>query len=295
MIGLLYESNEWSDYHLAAELECCGCAVEMIDMTGDGCEKRALSCEMLVSRVFASAYARGHEAALEKTPRVLAEAERCGIRVVNPARAHGFETSKARSTAALAASGVPVPKVYGVLGAGELACGYLPSGVVFPVIAKPDCGGRGGDTVIAHDAGELTAASARLDPKLQMIVEEYVEPTRGYLTRIEVVGGEPVLVLKRSVAANGLSGYHHGSVYSFYPDCSDEVLESARAACRVLSFEVGSFDVIEGDGRIAFIDCNSVSNVSEDCTELFKMDLMREHARYIAGEYKREIGERNAH
>ena len=64
------------------------------------------------------------------------------------------------------------------------------------------------------------------------------------------------------------------------------MLDCDRAASAALSFEVGSFDVIESQGRIAFIDCNSVSNVSEDCTDMFQMDLLREHARYIAGEYR---------
>ena len=326
MIGVLYESDEWSDYHLAAELEGFGCEVAMIDMQSDGAESQALACDMLVSRVFASAYSRGHATALSRTPALLARAEQAGIRVINPARAHAFETSKARSTSALAQAGVPVPKVYGVFRAAELAqalpacpeqgvaarlgkgagrgaavdfgressialegtasAAALPA-IAFPLVAKPDCGGRGGDTFVAHDVAELAAQAKNIAPDLPMLLEEYVAPAHGYLTRIEVIGGKPVLVLKRSVAANGLSGYHQGSTYDFYPECPQVVLDYARKACAALSFEVGSFDVIEACGRIAFIDCNSVSNVSEDCTALFKMDLIREHARYIAGEYQR--------
>ncbi|MDD7431661.1 MAG: hypothetical protein PUK38_07330, partial [Coriobacteriaceae bacterium] len=178
------------------------------------------------------------------------------------------------------------PRVFGVFQAGELAAGSLFRAEDFPLIVKHDCGGRGGDTFIVRDAEGLKRSLSGVEPGLSMVVEEYVEPAFGYLTRIEIVGGEPVLVLKRSVAANGLSGYHHGSVYGFYPECSQFVLDCARAASAALSFEVGSFDVIESQGRIAFIDCNSVSNVSEDCTDMFQMDLLREHARYIAGEYR---------
>ena len=71
-IGVLYESDEWSDHKLAAELaaalaEMCGDdapVVTMIDMTRGDCVERALACGMLVSRVFASARFRGHDAAL---------------------------------------------------------------------------------------------------------------------------------------------------------------------------------------------------------------------------------------
>ena len=286
MIGVLYESREWSDFHLVDELRVFGCQVEMIDMEDDGCEEKALRCDMLASRVFASAYSRGHEVSLRRAPSLLAAAERVGIRVINPARAHAFETSKARATEELERAGVPVPRVFGVFQAGELAAGSLFRAEDFPLIVKPDCGGRGGDTFIVRDAEGLKRSLSGVEPGLSMVVEEYVEPAFGYLTRIEIVGGEPVLVLKRSVAANGLPGYHHGSVYGFYPECSQFVLDCARAASAALSFEVGSFDVIESQGRIAFIDCNSVSNVSEDCTDMFQMDLLREHARYIAGEYR---------
>ena len=290
MIGILYESHEWSDYHLASELEGFGCPVMMIDAEDADCQVRALGCDLLVSRVFASAYSRGHNASLARIPVLFETAERAGIRVINPARAHAFETSKARATEELERAGVPVPRVFGVFQAGELAAGSLFRAEDFPLIVKPDCGGRGGDTFIVRDAEGLKRSLSGVEPGLSMVVEEYVEPAFGYLTRIEIVGGEPVLVLKRSVAANGLSGYHHGSVYGFYPECSQFVLDCARAASAALSFEVGSFDVIESEGRIAFIDCNSVSNVSEDCTDLFHMDLMREHARYIAHEYRRMEG-----
>ena len=94
MIGVLYESREWSDFHLVDELRVFGCQVEMIDMEDDGCEEKALRCDMLASRVFASAYSRGHEVSLRRAPSLLAAAERVGIRVINPARAHAFETSK---------------------------------------------------------------------------------------------------------------------------------------------------------------------------------------------------------
>ena len=59
-IGVLYESDEWSDHKLAAELvtalaETCGDdapAVTMIDMMRGDCLERALDCGMLVSRYF---------------------------------------------------------------------------------------------------------------------------------------------------------------------------------------------------------------------------------------------------
>lgn len=60
MIGILYESDEWSDWKLAHELEALlgPDSVCMIDMEGADPVCQALSCELLVSRVFASSFSR---------------------------------------------------------------------------------------------------------------------------------------------------------------------------------------------------------------------------------------------
>ena len=53
MLGLLYESDEWSDHKLAAELEALGVPVRLLDMEDAASEQAALGCEMLVGRVSA--------------------------------------------------------------------------------------------------------------------------------------------------------------------------------------------------------------------------------------------------
>lgn len=89
-------------------------------------------------------------------------------------------------------------------------------------------------------------------------------------------------MVKRGVAENGLSAYRFGSTYQLYPDVSSEIVEDCETAAAALGFTFGSFDVIESEAGNFFIDANSVSNVSEDNTEMFGRDLMREHAEEIA-------------
>ena len=59
------------------------------------------------------------------------------------------------------------------------------------------------------------------------------------------------------------------------------MLEGAR----ILDIQFGSFDVTEAAEGNFIIDANSVSNVSEDCTELFGFDLMAAYARALAARY----------
>ena len=64
-------------------------------------------------------------------------------------------------------------------------------------------------------------------------------------------------------------------------------------AAALLAIRYGSFDVIECERGAFVIDANSVSNVSEDCTEMFGIDLMHEYARSIvAGKQHSILGER---
>ena len=70
-----------------------------------------------------------------------------------------------------------------------------------------------------------------------------------------------------------------------YPDCPAAVTDAVLEAARILDIQFGSFDVIEAAEGNLIIDANSVSNVSEDCTELFGFDLMAAYARALAARY----------
>ena len=282
-IGVLYESDEWSDHKLASEIErslsdrgaqhgeAC-----LIDMEGASFREKALACDVLVSRIFASGQFRGHSTSLKRAPLLMEEAERAGKLVLNPRRAHMFEVSKQASTNALAMAHVMVPRVYGCDRPSVLD----PASFSYPCIIKPDCGGRTTHTFLAKSADEA-ASWLEQAPDIVFIVEEYIKPERGFLTRVEIVGSKPTLIVKRSIAENGLSAYRLGSTYERYEDCSFEIREAATHAAAALDFVFGSFDIIETRAGAYFIDANSVSNVSEDCTELFHYDLMQAHAQEI--------------
>lgn len=281
MIGLLYESGEWSDYKLAAELAEAGRDVRMIDMAhlrADAAAEAAGSCDALVSRVFASAVFRGHGAAHEAMRLVCETAEARGIPMINPARAHFFEIDKRRATEELARAGVDVPRVQ----ACGLPSGLDPAGWSYPCIIKPNCGGRTTFTAAARTAEEARSF-LETAPQIVFVVEDYIAPERGFITRVELVDGAVALIVKRSVVKGGLSAYHLGSRYGLYPECAEEIRAAAVLAGRALGIGFGSFDIIENGGRAYVIDANSVSNVSPDNTETFGgFDLMREYAQAIA-------------
>ena len=161
--------------------------------------------------------------------------------------------------------------------------------LAYPCIVKPDCGGRTTFTYIIGSDEELLDAAETM-PALRFIAEEFIPPEYGFITRVEVIGGACPLIVKRSVADNGLSAYHLGSAYQVYEDCPDAIQETAVSAMDLLKIEVGSLDIIENSQGFFIIDVNSVSNVSEDNTEMFGFDLMKETAAYAVRKYERLHG-----
>ena len=313
-IGILYESKEWSTYALRDRIAEVGVPVKLFDLQERLDPDELLSCGLIVNRIFASAVFRGHQKSLDQMPAVLELLEKHGVPLINPAEAHYYETSKTRAKEALAAHGFSVPKLYGsfypaqwtkgdvntegtVLFMFKNTKGTVPSVsdvlqtqgtspfvFEYPCIVKPDCGGRTTHTFIVHDRQELSDAMKDA-PGVCFIAEEYILPEKGYVTRLEIIGGEIRLALKRGVAANGLSAYHLGSEYDFYEDLPDEIADTAIRATELLSIEAGSMDIIENDTGFYIIDANSVSNASEDNTEMFNFDLMKETAAYAVKRY----------
>lgn len=297
IVGVLYESDEWSDHKLAAELEkqLASAAenssiegpvrVKLILMESPSCIEEALGCDLLISRVFASAQFRGHNRSLAAMSELCNALVHAGIPMINPPRAHSFETDKEAATEALTAAGLSVPAIYD----RGLPATLSDAKPRYPAIVKPNCGGRTTHTAILQTPDDLARFLATAPP-IEFLLEEYMEPTYGFITRVEIIGGKVGLVVKRSIASGGLSAYHLGSTYELYDDCPADLHRDALTAAKTLGFFFGSFDIIETERGNFFIDANSVSNVSEDCTETFNLDLMAEYAKEIVKRLRVEGG-----
>ena len=288
-IGIIYESKEWSTFALRDHIAETGAPVKLIDLQEDLDPDELLSCSLIVNRVFASAVFRGHQKALDQMPKVIEILEKNGVPMINPAEAHYYETSKTRAKEALAAKGFPVPELYGSFYPPQIMGNVARPESFFDLpesllIVKPDCGGRTTHTFIVKSRTELIEAMKEA-PDVLFIAEEYILPEKGFVTRLEIIDGKVMLALKRGVAANGLSAYRLGSKYGFYPELPGEIADTAIRAMRLLKIEAGSMDVIETETGFYIIDVNSVSNASEDNTEMFDFDLMKETAAYAAKRY----------
>lgn len=153
---------------------------------------------LFFNRMSASAYLRGHANAIFYTRDYLAHLERQGVRVVNGSEAFRVETSKAAQLSLLDSLGLPYPptRIFNHAAEAPRAARDLQ----FPVIVKPNIGGRGAGVTRfdSPDALALAAADGRIELGIDStaLVQEFIPARGGHITRVETLGGQFLYAIK---------------------------------------------------------------------------------------------------
>ena len=150
------------------------------------------------SRMSASSHTRGHAHAKDYTRSVLSWLEAHGRTVINGRRVLELEMSKVDQHAALRAAGFDVPRTIAVIGRDRLIeeARRLP----LPFITKHNQGGRGLGVQKFEDIQSFEAYVTGPDFEQPVdgitLLQEYVRPADGTITRVEIVGGEFLYALR---------------------------------------------------------------------------------------------------
>jgi glutathione synthase/RimK-type ligase-like ATP-grasp enzyme len=198
-IGVYYEHPEWFR-PLFAALDRRGLSYVKLDASSHSFDpgERERRYALLFNRMSASAYMRGHGNAIFYTRNYLAHLERTGTRVVNGTQAFAIETSKALQLTLFDTLGLPYPRTRIANSPTEVvaAAGALQ----FPVVVKPNIGGRGAGIVRYDTLASLKRAAeagrVELGIDSTALVQEYVAPRGGHITRVETLGGKYLYAMK---------------------------------------------------------------------------------------------------
>ena len=284
-IGIFYESIEWSNQHLGDLLNVAGVETELINLeTAPIGRERIFKHKLIVNRLFPSAALRGYTRSFKVAGDVLKAVHDRGIAMINPYPAYAYDCSKMRAAQALSRVALPTPSCYACFSSPA----QLPrNSVNYPCVLKPDCGGRSLFTYIINNQKELEAAVKEI-PAVPFIIQKYCAPIRNYITRLEIIDDKIMSIMKRSVGSQGISGYHHGSVYQEYPNYPDRIIQASFKALGTLDIEMGSLDIVESDGdEFCIIDVNATTNFSPDNLDWLGLDPMQVMAEYIINKYKK--------
>ena len=198
-IAIYYEHPEWFR-PLFEELDRRGLPYVRLDASRRRFDPSAdeSGFALFFNRMSASAYLRGHANAIFYTREYLAHLERKGVRVVNGHDSFLVETSKAAQLALLDSLGLPYPPTRVINHPAEGP--HAARDLRFPVIVKPNIGGRGAGVTRFDSPGALALAAE--DGRIEFgidstaLVQEFIRARGGHITRVETLGGKFLYAIK---------------------------------------------------------------------------------------------------
>jgi glutathione synthase/RimK-type ligase-like ATP-grasp enzyme len=318
-MAVYYEHPEWFR-PLFAELDRRGTPYARVDAARHRFDPAAPSepFALLFNRMSASSYLRGHGNALFYTRHYLRHLERLGVRVVNGSRAFDYETSKALQLSLFASLGLAFPRTRVVNSLGEVA--EAARELKFPVVFKPNIGGRGAGIVRFEAAADLEyalgAGLVELGVDSTALVQEYVPAAGGHIVRVETLAGKFLYAMKvytegenfnlcpaeicdveRAAEAAGISAVGEVcladapkaglKVERYEPPA--EVVAAVERIAAAASLDLGGVEyLVDGrDGRPRFYDINALSNFVADAVRVVGFDPHARLVDYLEEEVRR--------
>lgn len=304
-ITIYYEHPDWFR-PLFAELDRRGVPYVKLDASRHSYDVTAANGDrrgLFFNRMSASAYLRGHGHAIFFTRDYLADLERFGVRVVNGPHAFALEISKAAQLSLLQSLDIPFPRSRVINHAEEARAAA--EEIKFPLIIKPNIGGRGAGIVRLNTAAQLeqALASGLIDLGIDStaLVQEFIPARGGHIHRAETLGGKFLYAMKvfttgenfnlcpaeicqtENAAANGAMCLADGpkaglKIEPFQP--APEIVRTVERIVAAAKIDVGGVEYIvdDRDGRLLFYDINALSNFVADAPRILGFDP---HARLV--------------
>ena len=285
-IAIYYEHPDWFR-PLFAELDARGINYVKLNASCHSFDPAAASQDfsLFFNRMSASAYLRGNGRAIFFTDSYLAYLETNGVRVLNGSRAFALETSKTRQLRLFDSLGLRFPKTRLVNCADEILAAALQIG--FPLLVKPNIGGRGAGIVYFESIKQLKSAIGedKLDFGIDQtaLVQEFIPARNGHITRVEALGGKFLYAIDIFTSGQNfnLCPAEICQVQSVSAFLEDQPINAPTAELKVKACNpphsaikavekiaaVGGIDVggveymvDDRDGRAVFYDINPLSN-----------------------------------
>jgi glutathione synthase/RimK-type ligase-like ATP-grasp enzyme len=289
-LAVYYEHPVWF-LPLFAELDARNINYLKLDASCHSYDPAAIAADfsLFFNRMSASAYLRGNSHGIFFTHAYLAHLEAVGVRVLNGSRAFALEASKARQLRLLRSLGVSFPKTRVVNSTGEILSAAQQIG--FPLLVKPNIGGRGAGIVRFDSIEQLKAAVEECAVQLGIdqiaLVQELIRARNGRVTRVETLGGKFLYAIDILVTGEGFNlcpaelcqiesvveflenpGASTSEAGPKVESCTPprtlvDVVEKIVAAAGI---DVGGVEYMidDRDGRAVFYDINAPSNFVAD-------------------------------
>jgi Carbamoyl-phosphate synthase L chain, ATP binding domain len=298
-LAVYYEHSEWFR-PLFAEMDRRSIQYLRIDASCHVYDATATNRKyaLFFNRMSASAYLRGNAQGIFFTRDYLAHLDRIGTRVINGCKAFSLEISKAAQLALLDSLGLATPRSRIV----NCAIQAVPAAqeIGFPVIVKPNIGGRGAGIMRFDSAPALERAVAAGEIGFGIdntaLVQEFLPVRGGHITRVETLGGKFLYAIKVDTSGENFnlcpaeicSTEDGGSaanatglvdapkaglkVAGYTPP--KEIIEAVEKIVGAAQIEVGSVEYIvdDRDSTVVYYDINALSNFVANAPRILGFD-----------------------
>ncbi|MGH8093431.1 MAG: ATP-grasp domain-containing protein [Chthoniobacterales bacterium] len=299
-IAVYYEHQDWFR-PLFAELDRRHIAYVRVDARCHSYDVHSTTKEFSVffNRMSASAYLRGNVQGIFFTLNYLAHLEKTETRVINGSEAFALEISKAAQLSLLQSLGVACPRSRVINCVDETQRTAAELG--FPLVVKPNTGGRGAGIVRLNSTADLERAFSQGQINLGIdhtaVVQEFIPARGGHIVRVETLGGKFLYAIKVFISDNNfnycpaelcrtedataclIDAPKTGlKVEPFNP--APNVIDAVEEIVGAAGIDVGGVEYIvdDRDGRLLFYDINALSNFIADAPRILGFDP---HARLV--------------
>lgn len=311
-IGILYEHEAWLR-PLFAALARAGAPFEPVFANAQTFDPSAAAPDWSVAlnKVSPSSYLRSHLPSIAFARQFLPFLEERGVPVVNGSVAFRLETSKALQLLLLNRLGIRAPRAHVATDPTRLV--EAARGLPFPVVVKPNVGGSGALMRRFGSVEELAHAAAGLDlgPDGTALVQEYLEPQDGTITRIEFLDGKYLYAIR--IATDRETDFNLCPADICQPggdfdtcvldapakkalrieavDAPPEMVDAVLRIARAGGLDVGGVEylVAARDGLPYVYDINALSNFVTDAERLVGFDPHARFARYLIERARTEV------
>lgn len=273
-IAILFEHPSWFE-PLFGALERRGLAFAKIQLTDHRFDPAATSvpAPVILSRVAMSGFLRDPEHGIFYAAALLDHWRRSGATVLNGPETLAIDSSKARQLSLITGLGLAVPATRVVHRVADLLAAV--DGMAWPLLIKANIGGSGAGIARYASRSELERSIAEGSVPVSidhvLLVQDYVAPRGGTITRVETLGGRFLYALEVESGGEDFDlcpadaclarpGRKALAMESVQP--SPTIVAAAEAIAQAAGLDVGSVELVidDRDGVPRFYDINAMSN-----------------------------------
>jgi hypothetical protein len=228
---------------------------------------------LIFNRVAQSGFLREPEHPIFYTAALLDQWQRMGATVLNGPDVLAIDSSKARQLSLIAALGHAIPKTRVVHRAADLVAAA--GGMDFPLLVKANIGGSGAGIVRYSTADELVRSinggSVPTSIDKVLLLQDYVPPQGGVITRIETMGGRFLYAIEVESSGDNFDlcpadacisapGRKAIAMTSVIP--APDVIVAAEQIAQAVGLDIGGVELVidDRDSVPRFYDINALSN-----------------------------------